>query len=660
MSWFKDARALGVGAAPRAMYEVSKRAGSHRLLFRAVTATKGMRSTYSTQIPSRSSPSAQLCVQDAKRILDEGLLVFGRRFPVKSASDWITDPESGNPWPQQPWWTIDIRSDRRLGDVKWVWEMGRHRELVVLARAASIEGESTLWADHLDRLLMWWFEANPLERSVHWYSNLEVALRLIAWNQILALAGARLSRQSLDLMSTHVAQMRRHLWRDLLYTVSSMRNNHMLGDSLGLGVADAMTDSHPSKLRARIANGMWHGQLARQVKPDGSMIEDSLSYHRFVLEMLCARYLMTEQSPQLAVDIGKASRYLADLGALEGPVPQYGDWDEGRVLTSSGNPLDVGNSVALGLAIAGEPEAEDWRTRFDLLDWYLPQVAPTSSKGRVVSSPSRKAGEILMTQRGPWRVWMKCGSGPSHGHADLGHVSARYRDEWVLVDPGTGTYNGSLEVRNGFRISQAHNVLRPIGEGQIEPHRAFRWMSSPTGVAGRIHELVSATVLWGVHDAYIKRNPSSWPWRLARVGVVTEAGIVIIDWREGGPSEYELTIPFHPSCAVELDAVELDGDRLSLSVPGQGRIAQGEQAPFLGWYSETYGSWNPAPWIVSSGSLPGPLIWSLGNVKCETEANCVRVGGVGVHVSWSETGPTLEILNGEQVIHDSVMLGRPL
>ncbi len=81
-------------------------------------------------------------------------------------------------------------------------------------------------------------------------------------------------------------------------------------------------------------------------------------------------------------------------------------------------------------------------------------------------------------------VWLKMGSGPSHGHADLSSVSVVYRDTVILGDAGTGTYNGDITVRNHFRGSASHNVLRVAGAEQLEPHRAFRWLTSANGVVG--------------------------------------------------------------------------------------------------------------------------------------------------------------------------------
>ena len=83
------------------------------------------------------------------------------------------------------------------------------------------------------------------------------------------------------------------------------------------------------------------------MRPDGSMIEDSLSYHRFVLEMLIVRSLLRGHTKLEREALLGAAQFLCRMGALDGRVPMYGDWDEGRALVSSGDPADVAGSVQL-------------------------------------------------------------------------------------------------------------------------------------------------------------------------------------------------------------------------------------------------------------------------------------------------------------------------
>ena len=89
------------------------------------------------------------------------------------------------------------------------------------------------------------------EVGIHWYSNLEIALRVIAWAQIFSLVGTRLEPMLVSTMGEHVASAERHLIFDFPYTASSMRNNHLLGDALGLIVIDRFTGGDGSRRPAR-------------------------------------------------------------------------------------------------------------------------------------------------------------------------------------------------------------------------------------------------------------------------------------------------------------------------------------------------------------------------------------------------------------------------
>ena len=208
-------------------------------------------------------------------------------------------------------------------------------------------------------------------------------------------------------------------------------------------------------------------------------------------------------------------------------------------------------------------------------------------------------------------------------------------------------------------MSDSYNILWPLEEGQIEPHRAFGWMSTPTGRAGRILEMPSATVLWGAHDAYVVRDQSPWPWRIARAVVLTDEGLAVIDWRENdGQTAFSLTIPLSRDCTSDGKSITVGADRLALRAPGTVRVAVGEKDPFFGWDSPTYGTWAPAPWVVAAGDSPGPVTWSVGSVDTSVDADVGVVGGLRLAVTWSERDVRLSVEANGQRMEDVVPVGR--
>jgi len=358
-----------------------------------------------------------------------------------------------------------------------------------------------------------------------------------------------------------------------------------------------------------VARYIFGAQAAKHFRADGSMIEDSLSYHRFVLEMLVVERLLDRTGPPRPA-LAASAQYLARLGVLEGPVPQYGDWDEGRVLVSAQDPADLAGSVRCALALAGSGAPPAWRGAHDECAWYAADGVP------VEPEPAERDGHdigggIARAARGDIVAWLKAGSGPSHGHGDLLSTPVLWEGQWAIGDPGTGTYNGPLEERNHFRTSVAHNVLRVEGADQLGPHRAFRWQRSAQGVIGAPLEMDGWLLLWGVHNAYRFLEPSR---RVLRVVALRAGAMVVADWAEGPPASARLSLPLGPGCTWNPATSQVAmpaGRSLTLATPTPPSARCGERHPFDGWWSPTYGAISPATRMEIDHQGAGPLWWAL-------------------------------------------------
>lgn len=635
----EDVRSLGRSAPLRAAYEGSKRLGGHHVLFGLLAGRPAPRIQLrpALRLP-RDVPVAALVrnIRVAEEVLAGNVTLFGQPHSLGSPPDGHAVIDGDGTWPLDPWWKIDIRSDARAADVKWAWELGRARHLAVLARAAS-SGDQRFRTE-ADRSLHSWTTQNPPELGIHWYSNLEIALRSIVYEEISTRIAETLSPETGQLLTGHMWHSGRHLLADLPYTVSTMRNNHLLGDALGLQVVGSAVSGTTGARRWRaLGERLFDNQAGRHFRPDGSMVEDSLSYHRFVLEMLIIHAMLDghiEPHPAMV----RSAQMLARLGALEGPVPQYGDWDEGRVLVSTQDPSTVAGSVRAALSMAGSGAPAAWREEHDECAWYVGSGEPVDPE------PAERHGHdvgggIARAQRGVFTSWLKAGSGPSHGHADLCSTPVLVDGHWVVGDPGTGTYNGPLEERNYFRSSVAHNVLRIEGLDQLEPYRAFRWKYKATGRVGVPIRFGDVVIMWGGHDAFARLSPSQ---RIIRTVVVAPTYVAVADWAEG-PSggAYELSIPLGPGVRWDeaLHTLELPSGRfVSLSLPEAPTAVAGQTSPFDGWWSRTYGQREPCTRLQVEGRLEGPVSWSLsteeGFLPHSVSASELVVGDLSLGLTW--------------------------
>jgi hypothetical protein len=633
----RDLQTLGLGGLIRAPYEASKRLGGHRAVFANLAARPTPREVVSTVPTPSAIPAGALerSRREADKVIQGRLWFFGTQLSVGQPPDWHSVLHNEEHWPLTPWWEIDIRSDRRAGDVKWTWELARHRHLVILARAVHADPHEVKWRVALEDQIHSWSRANPLEKGVHWYSNLELSLRALAWLQVLALAGRQLTTDVRRSMAKILYHTGRHLVTELPYTVSSMRNNHLVGDALGLlAIGASFPESRAAHAWSRYARWLFDRQVNVQIKPDGSTVEDSVSYQRFVLEMLGMRACI-EPAARSRDQLVAAAQMLSRIGSLEGPVPQYGDWDEGRVLLSAQDPCDLRGSIYAALALAGTGAPPEWRERFDECAWYTPEGKPIPPEPAETQGRDTGAG-IARAAVGELVAWLKVGSKPSHGHADLCSTSLLRGKDWIIGDPGTGTYNGPIDQRNYFRCSRAHSVLRVEGLDQLEPHRAFRWKHTAGGQIGEPIKLQRGLLMWGYHDAYRRLSP---PRRVARAVLLISGGLVVADWVEGSPAgRYLLSLPLGPDIQWRDNLLTLPDDtRLALDVPADPQFIRGQVEPFDGWWSSTYGAVVPSIRLEMDGMITGPICWAvrrLDTPRPVVAGSTLSVGETTVDVEW--------------------------
>jgi hypothetical protein len=608
-------------------------------------------SPFPVPAPDSVSPAArERCLVEAAHICDGRLRLFGDVVTGQSPPDWHSVLHRPGRWPVRPWWEIDLRSPSRPGDVKWVWELGRHRHLVVLARAALLEPGEERWLITLKAQLRSWLAENPPEVGVNWYSNLEIALRALSWLQVVALVGPGLDTGLLRDMSGVLYRSARHLVADLPYTVSSMRNNHLLGDGLGLAALGRSFPGVPAAARwANVGDRLFRNQLRRHMRADGSMIEDSVSYHRFVLEMLAMRVLLGGTGSAERAALAEAAQFLCRLGVLEGAVPTYGDWDEGRVLASSGHPFDLAGSTRLALSLAGGGSPTSWRSDHDEVEWYSRDgepLAPDTAEraGRLMG------GGLSRLVAGRFTCWLKAGSAPSHGHADLCSVALALDDSWVVGDPGTGNYNGDAAERDYFRSSLAHSVLRVDGRDQLVAQRPFRWRYAAEGVVGDPVRYPAGVLAWGYHDAYTRLEPAR---RVCRVIIVRAGGVLVADWVEGAPGcRYELSLPLGPEALWDGRRITLaNGSSVQLTLPEEAKVVHGDAGSLPGGWSPTYGKVVPATVLQLSGVVDGPVAWQvslLAELAFHTEgASLVDDLGTRITVQWTPSAPRLHVVGSQ-------------
>lgn len=392
---------------------------------------------------------------------------------------------------------IDYRDEARVGDIKVVWELGRHQFLVPIAVHYLMDQDDrhlSILADVLNS----WIEQNPFDKGIHWCSSLEVSLRGMSWavmHQILRFAGLDRGIFSLAVDETALrTSIYQHAWFIRHYlSLYSSGNNHLIGELTGLLV---LTSVFPQGRKGEDwKHFAWNRLLkesAQQVHRDGVGKEQAVYYHAWVLEYFIIAYL-TAMSSGLPIPRGfldtivAMARFLIDLSPdykTVGP-PQIGDADDGVALAfndKSASTFFVDLIQTVSMLTCDFPAVETASKAI----WYRSMarsavVNSSVSLGRSAYPVVYPDGGYSILGREDFHLVFDAGplgfpAIAAHGHADALSICLALDAKWWLIDPGTYAYHSAGDWRGYFRGTRAHNTICINDLDQSLPGGSFLWL----------------------------------------------------------------------------------------------------------------------------------------------------------------------------------------
>jgi hypothetical protein len=580
---------------------------------------------------------------DAAPYLEAADRLLAGRWDVLSARDcvlgfpprWHRDPKTGALAPSAFGKSIDYRDPRAVGDIKHLWELNRHLELVTLAQAFHLS-RAPRYAEGALGLLDSWLEHCPYPRGVQWTSALEAAIRLVNW----AVAWTLLGEAGAPLHARWAAAVYRHC-HFVAHNLSrhSSANNHLLGELTGLFVAAVAWPRWPESKRWREAAraGLEHEALA-QNGADGVNREQALWYQHEVADMLLLALLFGR-----ANGVGFSSAFTRRLEAMleliaavmdaGGHVPMIGDADDALIVRFSRerdfNPYRA--LLATGAVLFDRGDFKAAAGRFcDKSRWLLGDAAAALYEA-VPAAPPRPP-RLAFPEGGYYVLGADYGTprelkalvdaGPlgylsiaAHGHADALALTLSVGGREMLVDPGTYAYHGEPRWREYFRGTAAHNTLRVDGLEQSVPGGPFLWLAHARARCTHFDAGADRDVFEGVQDGY--RRLADPVLHRRRVELCKRTRELLVRDTLECRREHEVELHWHlaEACEVRADGygveVECAGARLRLECPRElepPRVVTGREHPPLGWVSRALGVKVPAPTVVCRGRLgPGSL-----------------------------------------------------
>ncbi|HEX7880721.1 MAG TPA: alginate lyase family protein, partial [Candidatus Eisenbacteria bacterium] len=399
-------------------------------------------------------------------------------------------------------------------DPKFPWEVARLAALPRLGLAYFISGRGR-YARAAASIVEDWSVTQPVGQGLHFASALEVGIRLIAMMQAF-----HFFRRSEAFQAQTLATLVRRIAREAAWLQGHrsverlVAGNHLVGELAGLVVTDLTFPELGQGNRLEDNLARFARAIDEQVAPDGTSLEQSATYGRFVADFVAA-VLATAAAAGHPVPAGLVDRAAALagwLGALttpDGQLPLMGDNDGGRgVDWAETVPSSDARGVIMALAaLTGRPEPLLALGRpgapvathgygpdgAELTWWYAgPDGLARLTALRQNMPPPRAlrhfpdGGWAVATGSAPDHLVVRCGPfghglpKPSgHSHADWMAPVLTLDGTPLLVDPGNFGYTTVGEARQAFRSEEAHAVLSFEGAPMAVPGTTFRWDDIP-------------------------------------------------------------------------------------------------------------------------------------------------------------------------------------
>jgi hypothetical protein len=548
----------------------------------------------SARIRELKPPSLE-CNVDSDKV---GKILAGETFTLGANKSCLAQFENRN----RGIFFADIKA-QCSDDIRAFWEPARLQNLAILT-ACILEGREDLdlisIRSFVRESVLQWLGDNPFLCGPHYMSAMECGLRIPVFFYCLkCLEFTSESEYQRVLKAVYL-----HAWwifrRLSLY---SSLGNHTICECVGLVFAGAIFRNTAEGTRwFKSALAILKRELHHQILDDGGPAEQSLGYHRFILDLYWLTVDFLEKNelfdcsdfkPQLM----RAESFLDAFEDHGGYLPALGDSDD-------------------GYAVA-------------------PNIAPDKIKmgggsGKDIHVFERSGYTVITTQN---RVLLTFDHGPlgmpplyNHGHADALSLTLSKDGEQILVDPGTYRYNGEPPYRKYFKGTRAHNTVTVDGLDQAVQETGFIWSRPFSTELFRAFSRGDGFLVEAGHNGYSRLHEPVTHRRT----ILFFGGINFLckDTFSGqGVHGFELNFHLHPdSCVKHLGEwweIEKKGRKIFIMLFGQYGLS-----PVRGWYAPVYGTLLESTVLSSTRwGTPDEIIFTT--VICtETTLDERRLNGI--------------------------------
>lgn len=433
----------------------------------------------------------EVCLADPmNHILKGDVLFFSKTWkPLGLDYDWVTNPETGYKYNiHQHWTEIDSLSEE-AGDIKFVWEKSRFSWLLNVCRFDYHYNEDH--AEFAISQILDWIDKNPLNCGPNYKCSQEVSIRLNNW--VFALHFYKnsevMTEERWNRIMTSIYWQVHHVYNNINYSRILVRNNHAITETLTLYLMGLMFPEITGANKWKKNGKRWFEQeIGYQVEEDGTFIQDSMNYHRVVIQLLTYAIAIADAHGEKYIDVVYERAYQS-LNFLfqcqesnNGRLPNYGANDGALFFPlSTADYRDYRPQLdALHGLLTGTPLYDDFLEDARWVGHSVPPIRKSFSKIEKQYGIVRfeKSGFYLFRET-EILSFIRCGLFKNNGSTDQFHLDVWYKGDNLLMDGGSYLYNTKAELVKYFGGTESHNTVMLDDKDQMLKGPRFMWFYPP-------------------------------------------------------------------------------------------------------------------------------------------------------------------------------------
>ena len=412
--------------------------------------------------------------------------------------DWVTNPETGYHYDANQHWTKVNDFSQEAGDIKFVWEKSRFSWLLTVCRYDYHFEEDH--AEFVISQILDWIDKNPLNCGPNYKCSQETSLRVLNW--LFALNFYRLSdvltEERWKRIITSIYWQVDHVYKNINFSRIAVRNNHAITETLTLYLMGLMFPMMKGTDKWKRNGKRWFEQeIDYQIEEDGTFIQDSMNYHRVVVQLLTYAIAIADKHGEKFSDsvYEKAYKSLNFLYQCQEPsngwLPNYGSNDGALFFPLSDADYrdyrpqqDALHGLLTGQSLYGHYlEDAQW------VGYHVPEYRkkyPKIEKEYGVVQ-FKKSGYYLIRELDTL-TFIRCGLFKKNGSTDQLHLDIWYKGENILKDAGSYMYNTDEKTVHYFAGTESHNTLMLGDYDQMQKGVRFVWFYPPVLVNAKLED----------------------------------------------------------------------------------------------------------------------------------------------------------------------------